>query len=224
MTGLPGSRPAARAAAGDQRPPRLTRRHVVLIALLPVLVAVWIPVMSGGRRPATATPPSPGVAPAPPVAAADDEPGEPGPPPAAPGVETAAAVPLHRVVAGAGELTRRLQALSTPFQPRWTRTAGDPFAIATPAPVRTAPTDIASLPRLELAARPDPDLVPTAVLLSAGQEPLAIIGGRTYRPGDEVAGHRIVTIEERRVVFRRGDRTLPVSIPAPTLGQEHDHD
>lgn len=197
---------------------RLTRRHVVLIALVPVLFAVWIPVLSGGsRRPAPAPTPT-----AVPAETAPDA------PPATPVAETAIesatdAGPLAAVVTSSNELTQRLSALSTPFQPRWAMRRSDPFQKPTGPGPETAPTPAPS-PTQPMASRQDVDLAPAAVLLSAGQQPLAIIGGRTYRPGDEVLGHTIVAIEERRVVFRRADQTFAVSMPAPTLGQEPHHD
>jgi hypothetical protein len=225
MSGLPVEQATARGARSPRRTPRLTQRHVVLIVLVPVLVAVWIPVMTGGRRAPPVAPPAATALAVPPRAATDpgDTTLETAAPPPAPGLETALVVPTHSVVANAGTLTYRLRALTTPFTPRWTPGAGDPFAIAAPVP-SSSPQDLASVPRPELAGSRNPTLVPTAVLMSIGQEPMAIIGGRSYRPGDDIAGHRIVAIEERRVVFRRGDATFSVSIPTPTFGQEQDHD
>lgn len=205
--------------AGKSR--RLTRRHLVLLALVPVLCAVWVPVLTGGsRRPPPA--PVPKTSPVEPGAATEA-------PPAAPTGEVAAAdpadasAPLASVVVTSNELTQRLAALATPFQPRWTVRRSDPFQKPPAAVTAAAPAPSPS-PSVPVANRQDQDLAPAAVLLSPGQQPLAIIGGRTYRPGDDVAGHTIVAIEERRVVFRRADQTFAVSMPAPSLGQEPDHD
>lgn len=203
----PVASPATRPAAGAPRPRALTRRHVMLVALLPVLVAVWIPLVGGGKR---AAPVVPAVA-------------TPADPPPAPGVETAAALPEVALAHSAASLTRHLQELSAPYRSRWTAAAGDPFAAATSATVRMqVPIDDAALPASDTPR--SVRLAPSAVLISPGQEPMAIIRGRVCRPGDEVDGHRIVAIEERRVVFRDGGQTFSVSIPAPPLGLEPRHE
>jgi len=147
-----------------------------------------------------------------------------GEPPAAPGAETAA-LPMSGLVAQAGLLTRRLQALSAPFTPRWTVAAGDPFAAAVPPGDRSGTLpDAGTTRRSEPVLLSAPHLQPSALLLSPDQPPMAIIRGRAYRPGDEVDGCRIVAIEERCVVFGRGGKTFSVSLPAPPLGQDQDHD
>lgn len=204
--------------AGAGRLARLGKRHLVLLALLPLLIVVWIPVLGGGSRRAPTPPPAaPAVTePEPPSTSGSAE-----TPPAPLGESAAAAMPL--VIASTRELTTRLATLATPYRPRWSIRRGDPFVPATAAAVRPAAAPPAT-PTDEVTDRQDTDLEPSAVLLSEGQPPLAIIGGRSCRPGDDVAGHTIVTIEERRVVYRRADRTFAVSIRSPALDQEPTHD
>lgn len=190
---------------------RRSRRHLLLLLLLPVLVATWIPVLRGKSRPPT--PPSAPTATTPDSpAAAESAP--------APGAETAAATPAAVVVAATGGITRRLRQLIAPFTPRWTIAAGDPFG-ADLGPAPQPPPSAPALPVSEdLTLVHDARFAPSAVLISPTEPPLAIIGGRCHRQGDEIQGYRIVSIEERRVVFQQDGDTFAVSIPAPTLGQE----
>lgn len=184
--------PAPRTA----RTHRTSKRHIVLIALVPVLVAVWIPVLGGGNRNPKALP-----APAAPPAAAPA--GEVAPP-------TTAASPVD-----AAQLILDVRRRMAPYEPLWSAAAGDPFVAGDagerPAEARPeAPAPTADAPR-------DVRLVPTTVLLSRGELPIAIIAGRQYRLGDEIDGNRITAIEEQRVVYRRGDEVFAVTIRQPTL-------
>jgi hypothetical protein len=198
---------AARKAKGGRRLPRPSKKNAMLLALVPVLVVVWIPVLRGKQRPAPPPRPAPAIE--------TDE------PPAAPGVETAPTMPAASAVTGASDLTHRLQDLMVPFTARWSAADGDPFV---PVDATPKPPDATQVPPGTPATQSDLTLVPSAVLISRGDAPLAIIGGRSYRTGDHVDGRRIVGIEERRVLFEHGGKTFAVSLPQPTLGQEQPHD
>lgn len=180
------------AAQTTPRRRRLGRRHVVLLALLPLLVAAWIPVLSPARPAGPAQPP-------------------PAPPPMpAPGGETAGAA----TAAGGGPATTAapldLAALFERIQrgaaTRWDPARhGDPFAPADHA-------DVTPQPEAARAA-----LRPSSIYLSPGRPPVAIIDGRPCRPGDAIGGVVVHAIEERRVLFRDGDRTYAASLPEPAL-------
>lgn len=198
-TRKPGSDPVAAAKA------RLRRRNTLLVLLLPVLIAVWIPVLRGKPSPSAPPSPPPTVSPATGPAAAG---------------EVQATTPAGAVVAATADITHRLQQLITPFTPRWSLADGDPFAVdGTPvgAPAPAAPAT-ETAPTLTIVH--DPHFVPSAVLISPNQPPLAIIDGRCRQVGDEIQGYRIVRIEERRVVFQQDGNSFAVPIPEPTLGQE----
>lgn len=167
---------------------RAPKRNIALALLVPVLVVLWLPLLTGKKSrttPAANEAPTDGT-------------------PAAPAAETAA--PVNPVVAAIA-LDERLQRLVLPYEPRWS-------ASRDPAPFRT-PVVVAA----ETVADADAALVPSSIVLSSGQTPFAIIGGHIYRPGDTVDGRSILAIEERRVLFRDGNKTYAVSLPAPDLGK-----
>ncbi|MEZ4387275.1 MAG: hypothetical protein R3D98_06790 [Candidatus Krumholzibacteriia bacterium] len=72
-----------------------------------------------------------------------------------------------------------------------------PDQVVTPTPTQTA------TPRPRRKPGPDP-LVCTAVMLG-GQQPLALIGGQAYRPGERVRGHEVLSIGTDGVRLRRPD-------------------
>lgn len=167
---------------------RLQKRHLALALLVPVLVVLWLPLITGKKK-------SPNA----PAAAGD--------PAAAPAGEPARPTnPIDAALA----LDERLERLVLPYEPRWS-------ARRDPAPFR-APVVFAA----ETVANADAALVPSSIVLSAGQAPFAIIAGHIYRPGDTIDGRSILAIEERRVLFREGNKTYAVSLPAPTLRGPHD--
>ncbi len=180
--------PGARALSWVRRQPK---RHLLLVALVPVLLLLWLPILTGGTTPAAVaaktTPPVAGTAP---VAAA-------------PAGESAPGSLATTTIAAAAALEQRVRTLTAPFQPRWIAT--------TPAPV-TAPPRAAADP-ISYSA-----LVPSAILLSRGGDPVAIVQGRACRVGDVVAGRTIVAIEERRVVYREGGRTVTADMTGTALG------
>jgi hypothetical protein len=180
-----------RAGAWLKRQPR---RHLALFALLPVLVVVWLPVLTGRQAPATiaANVAARGEIDATPTAAA------------APSGETARGALAGTAIAAAAAFEERVRELTRPFQPR-------SMAIATQAPAEVAP-------RAEAAPVSYSALVPSAILLSRGGEAVAIVQGRPCRVGDVVAGSTIVAIEERRVVYRDGARTVAADMATPALG------
>ncbi len=192
---VPAKDTAGGRAAGSSvgaRLRRMPKRYLVLLAQVPVLVVLWLPLLSGksGRRP----PPAGGR----PTSAIE-------PPPAAPGVESAPATTSTGVVASAAALQERLQALTAPFAPQWRPDGAQ-------SPFRAPLVAMTATPEQE-----DASLTPTAIVLSAAEAPVAIIGGQTYRLGDTIAGRSIVAIEERRVLYRQGAKTYAVSLPEPNL-------
>ncbi len=79
--------------------------------------------------------------------------------------------------------------------------ARDPFSGGTVRPETPRPRRASATPRP--ARKPDP-LVCTAVMLG-GLQPLALIGGQAYRPGEEVRGNEVLTIDTDGVRLRRPD-------------------
>lgn len=180
--------------------PRFDRRLLVLVLLLPVLVAVWIPLLSGGSAPSAAPAATPAA-----------------PPPAAPAGESVAVATAADAAApfDTRTLLADVRDRIASYEPRWSRVARDPFAVVGAEPPAEAPVPITPTGTTPAAA-----LVPSAVLLSEGQPPIAIVGGRACRPGDDVADCHIVRIEERRVVYRRNGVTFAVAIPSPAAAKE----
>lgn len=177
----------------------MSKRHIVLIALVPVLVAVWIPVLGGGTRNPKA-PPTPAAV-----------------PPSAPAGEVATPT-VAASPADAAQLIVDVKRRMAPYQPLWSPAAGDPFVPGDAAEERAEARPEASAPTADEPR--DVRLVPSTVLLSRGELPIAIIAGRQYRLGDEIDGNRITAIEEQRVVFRRGDEVFAVAIRQPTLPRQ----
>ncbi|MBL8749543.1 MAG: hypothetical protein JNK78_10315 [Planctomycetes bacterium] len=184
----------AKAAGGTvlHRLRRMQKRNLVLLLLAPLLVGLWLPLLRG--KPArTVKPPTNSSAPV--------------ETPAAPAGE--AVIPLSPIEA-ATAIQDRLAGLSAPFQPRWSALrGGEPFR-----PFEVVPT--------VTVADGDQTFTPTAIVLSTGKPPIAIIAGQTYRPGDSLGGRSIVAIEERRVVYREGNKTFAVPLPDPALRGDHD--
>jgi hypothetical protein len=182
------SAPASPTTGLATRLGRLPRRHLLLLALVPVLVVAWLPLLSSGRTNA----PTPAGA-------------EAATPPPAPTGETAATAPK---AVGSPEailaLGERLRAVQAPFVPRWRGGA----AVTGDAPVPTA----------AIADRTPTELVPTAILLTRNGPPIAIVQGKPQRVGDTVLGHTIVAIAEGRVDYVQGQRQLTVALPNPRIG------
>ncbi|MBK8974939.1 MAG: hypothetical protein IPM29_03355 [Planctomycetes bacterium] len=190
------------AAPGRRRP---AGRHLLLIALLPVLVAVWIPILTDASH---SEPPAVIAMRAPVPLAAAAAPAYV--PPAAPLGETAASLPIPTAglwTLPTAELAPRLGGLIAPFRPRWSEgTRRDPFA-----PVEHSVEPIVAAPASRIP-------IPSSIVLSRTQPPIAVIGGRVCRQGDEVEGLVVIAIEERRVLFRDGDRICSATLPAPAFG------
>ena len=143
---MPGPEsPAARAVAWLRRQPK---RNLLLLALVPLLVWLWLPLLGGERSRPTPPPPALGNAPAAVV----------------PG--TAFAAPLAET-AGPLAMAQRLAALTAPYQPRW-HEHDDPAPFRSTAPgaaatsTETGPTN----------------WTPTTIVLSDGGPPLAVVQGR----------------------------------------------
>lgn len=172
---------------------RQPRRNVLLVALLPVLVWLWLPLLGGSRQDAA---PAPGAAVSQPAAAS-------GQPPPMPAGEVAVPTTIADGILAVAAFEARLRELTQPYRPR--------LGAETNAPVEAAPG-------VEPAGTPFTGLVPSAILLSRGGEAMAIVQGNAYRIGDTVAGRTIVAIEERRVVYREGTRTFTAEMGGATLG------
>ena len=181
---MPGPEsPAARAVAWLRRQPK---RNLLLLALVPMLVWLWLPLLGGERRRPTPTPTAPPNVPAAVV----------------PG--TAFAAPLAES-AGPLAMAQRLAALTAPYRPRW-HEHDDPAPFRSTAPgaaatsTETGPTN----------------WTPTTIVLSDGGPPLAVVQGRPRRIGDHLGPRELVAIEEHRVVWREGAVLIPVALPGPT--------
>jgi hypothetical protein len=189
--------PLAAARAFLRRQPK---RNLLLLALLPVLVVAWLPLLTGRGGSATptlvpppATPATNGVA-------------------AASGAAVAAA-PLGEIAAaGAGlplqPFEQRLHALERPYTRRWS-------ADADPAPFRSTMGNAVASPSAPAA---DSSWTPTAIVLSPTAPAIAIVQGAPRQVGDRNGERTLVAIEEHRVVYREGDVTVPIALPAPQLG------
>ena len=179
---------------------RQPKRNLLLAALLPVLVGAWLPILRG-RSDAAPTPPAvpssqPTSGPTPPAAAAP-----------------IAAAPLGEVANLAPGMAlqpfeHRLQALARPYARRWSPDHD-------PAPFRTTMGAAVANPT---AAAGGPTWTPTALVLSPSAPAIAIVQGAPRQVGDRIGERTLITIEEHRVVYREGDVTIPIALPAPQLG------
>ena len=186
--------PLAAARAFLRRQPK---RNLLLLALLPVLVVAWLPLLTG--RGGSAVPAL-----------------VPPPPPATNGLAAAsgaAAAPLGEIAAaGAGlplqPFEQRLHALARPYTRRWS-------ADADPAPFRSTMGNAVASPAAPAAGS---SWTPTAIVLSPTAPAIAIVQGAPRQVGDRIGERTLVAIEEHRVVYREGDVTIPIALPAPQLG------
>jgi hypothetical protein len=195
VTSSPGPAKAAAANGLAARLRRMPRRQLLVIALLPVLVLAWLPLLRGGAPTATTPAGAELAAKLPPDA----------PTPAAPPGETA----LVATMAGGSPaailaLGERLRAVQAPFVPRWRG--------------RAAVTGDAPLPAAAIADHTPAELTPTAILLTRNGPPVAIVQGKPQRVGDQVLGYTIVAIAEGRVDYVQGSRHLTVPLPNKQLG------
>ncbi len=174
---------------------RQPKRALLVAALVPVLVILWIPLLTGGSKPASV--PQPATT-QPATEAAS-------PPPSAPLAEMAPSTPAAIGRAGVTELSTRIDDLRRPYEPRWHPTDNAPAAPAAAiAPIRVE--------------HDAPQLTPSSILVSPGTRPIAIVQGRPCGVGDAVLGHTIVDITERHVVYRHESRVLTVPLSPPSLG------
>ncbi|MEM7202800.1 MAG: hypothetical protein AAF628_21250 [Planctomycetota bacterium] len=176
-------------------------KTVMLVALLPVMVVVWIPVL----RPA---------APRPVDASASLSPaGQAVPATVVADVEEASGVEGPAVDTDAlRELVDRALGRAGPRQVAGV--LGDPFGGTSPVPA--VPLAETMLDESSLAPAPA-ELVPSSVMLSSAQDPIAVIRGRACRRGDEIDGFVVVSIEERRVLLqsRESGRVFTIDMPVP---------
>lgn len=177
--------PAVRAGAWLRRQPK---RNLLLLALVPLLVWLWLPLLSGDRRRPTPAP----------AAVANQPPAE------APVAGAPFAAPLAEG-AGPQVVARQLAALTAPYQPRW-------HEHDDPAPFRSTAPSAAATPT---EAGPT-NWTPTTIVLSDGAPPLAVVQGRPRRIGDRLGPRELVAIEEHRIVWREGTVLIPVALPGPT--------
>lgn len=172
---------------------RQPRRNLLLVALLPFLVVAWLPLLRGKQPGASRSPTDPVASEA---------------PPAAPLGEFASASTAARVPAEANvpAFATRLETLVAPYTMRWSPT-GDPRPFGRTAPVGDAPT-----------TGPEITYQPSAIVISRGAPPIAIVQGQLRRVGDRIGGRTLVTIDEDRIVYREGDVVIPIALPQPRLG------
>lgn len=181
-----GETTTARAMVWLRRQPK---RNLLLVALVPLMVWLWLPLLGGDKRRPPAAPEATGQTPN------GATPSPNATPFAAPLAETA----------GPQALAQRLAASTAPFTPRW-RELDDP------APFRSTAPGVQSTPN---SAGPT-DWTPTTIVLSAGTPPLAVVQGRPRQIGDRLGARELVAIEEHRVVWREGAVLIPVALPGPT--------
>lgn len=177
---------------------RTDRRLLGLVLLLPVLVAVWVPLLRGKPTPK----PAAAIAGQPNEAAAASIPAAPLAEPRMP-----LALPAGSPAA-VSQLGQQVAAALTPYEPRWQEPRkAAAITVDTPEPSRP-PTDRAS-------TAPPTELVPSAILLSPGARPMAIVGGVPRMVGDTIGAHTVLAIEERCVRYRRGAEDISVNLPPP---------
>ena len=172
---------------------RFDPRLLALLALLPVLVAVWLPLLRGAPSPAAGSPPDNAAAPW----------------QAAPMAEAAIALPAGSPAAVA-RFGAQLRADLAPYEPRWQPPTADSSAagLLTNSPPRAGDTTT-NLP---------PELIPSAILLSPGSPAVAIVRGLPRTVGDDIGGHTLVAIEEGCVHYRRGSSAFTAHLPVTGLG------
>lgn len=182
-----GETTPARAMAWLRRQPK---RNLLLVALVPLMVWLWLPLLRGDKRNPAPAPGTTGRTP-------ND---------AAPAATFAApfAAPLAET-AGPQALAQRLAASTAPFTPRW-RELDDPAPFRSTAPgAETTPNPTGPT-----------NWTPTTIVLSAGAPPLAVVQGRPRQVGDRLGARELVAIEEHRIVWREGAVLIPVALPGPT--------
>lgn len=179
---------------------RQPKRNLLVLALLPVLVMLWLPLLSGGSKSA---PSAPAAGPLP-------------SPPSAPLAEMAAPEADALDLPAVTRLSDRIEALMVPYEPRWqpTREPTRPGNSTTPAIDNTPKGSVADL------ESDDEQLVPSTILISPGRPPIAIVRGRSCRVGDAVHGHTVIAIAEQHMLYRSGSDTVAVRLPAPRLGEK----
>lgn len=190
-----GPSPFAAVGAFLRRQPK---RNLLLVALLPVLVVAWLPLLRGrsdAQPTAASTPMAPTANGAPPPASA------------------VAAAPLGEVaVAGTGlqlqPFEARLRALAQPYARRWS-------ADHDPAPFRTTMGAAAASSAVPATGT---TWAPSAIVLSPDAPAIAIVQGAPRQVGDRIGERTLIAIEEHRVVYREGDVTIPIALPTPQLG------
>lgn len=165
---------------------RQPKRNLLLVALVPLLVWLWLPLLGGGKQRPT---PTPAVVDTPPNVVTATTPG---------------AAPLAEI-AGPQALAQRLAASTAPFTPRW-REHDDPTPFRSTAP---------GVPDTASPTGPT-NWTPTTIVLSAGAPPLAVVQGRPRQLGDRLGARELVAIEEHRIVWREGTVLIPVALPGPT--------
>lgn len=185
--------PLAAARAFLRRQPK---RNLLLLALLPVLVVAWLPLLTGPGGTARPAPVPPG-----PITASDPN-----------DATAAAAAPLGEIAFPASLSLRpfeqRLQALARPYARRWSADA-DPAPFRTTMGAAVATTDAPAV---------GSSWTPTAIVLSPSAPAIAIVQGAPRQVGDRIGERTLIAIEEHRVVYREGDVTIPIALPAPQLG------
>ncbi len=200
------------AARSDQGLPRVIqrfkadmranpRKRFILIALLPVMIVVWVPVLKGGSS--SPSPPRP-------TTPSSSSPGE-----------EAAAPPPPIDLELRGRLGELVGDLDVDWEPVWAGLEDEhPFGI----PVNQSDEDSASAdadPRQRVApgskeddeARLAATLFPTSTFLSEKHGDVAIIDGFPYRTGEEIEHFVIQEIKTRAVVLKGLHGIYELDIP-----------
>lgn len=178
------------------------RKRLLLLALLPVIVLAWVPVLRGSSSSTAAPTPRPSAASLLPESAAE--------PPVVVDLELRARM---------GALVEGLDAARAPS---WREREGEqPFGspLARPGAGASASgargqggSTLARLNKAEEEALAE-TLVPTCTFLSSKRGNVAIIGGGMYRVGDRIEGFSVQEIKSRAVVLQGQHGVYERSIP-----------
>lgn len=178
------------------------RKRFILIALLPVMIVVWVPVLKGGSS--SPAPPRPEKTPT-----------------SSLGEETVAP-PISVDFELRGQLGKLVGGLDMNWRPSWEATEGEhPFGM----PVDQAGEDerlaangdprqrVAPGSKEDEEARLAATLYPTSTFLSEKYGDVAIIGGFPYRTGEEIEHFVIQEIKTREVVLKGHHGVYELGIP-----------
>jgi len=177
------------------------RKRLLLLALLPVIVLAWVPVLRGGSSSTAAPTPRPTAASTGPESAAE---------------------PVVVDLELRARMGALVDALDASRVPSWRERDGEqPFgsplartgagASGSGAGAQGGST-LSRLTRAEEEALAE-TLVPTCTFLSSKRGNVAVIGGGTYRVGDRVEGFSVQEVKSRAVVLQGQHGVYERAIP-----------